>query len=175
MIRKEVTLLVLISFIFPLIRDTLETQLPTPVKMRLRNGDKLETYILCFTEHGFITWNSSIYNPEKDFEKFAEYYTYEELHHIKMPGRLNPLPAIVGTTVGVINLGGASDSEDLGAAAGAVFLISLGVIVSFFTIFIPRSFAPTKKTDVKKFPEKYYMYHSEVPTVAAEFIAKYEK
>lgn len=175
MVRRLITILLFFSLILPILADSSITQLPTAVTMKLKNGDKLKTYILCFTDHGFVTWNSTVYNPDQDMDKFAEYYSYEQLDHIKMPGRINLLPAILGSTIGVINLGSFDESEDLGPAIGAVFLISLGAVVSFLTIFIPRSLAPTSKLEAEKLPKKYSVYQTEVPTVVSEFIAEYEK
>jgi len=177
MIKKliSIILIVLISFNY-LMSDTGRLTLAKPLTLELKNNRKFKTYLLCFTEKGFVVWNSS-YKPKlSDISKHAEYYTYDELEYFKLGGKMNFIPLAIGGTLMVAQVASVDEHDENGA--GIVLAIITGlvsIIITFVTIFIPRRYEPVKESQVKRFPSKYIAYKNDIPEELKKFIATHEK
>lgn len=177
---KKIALIILliVSLVIPLLSDSLVIKLPKPVTLKLINGKKYKTHILCFTDKGFVTWNSTVFNPEENFENYAEYYSYSQLDYIKVDGSLSLWPLAIGSSIAAISIlsyDSGNNSEDFGPLILASLSSTVGVLWTLLTPLVPRSFCPMGKYEAEKIPEKYYLYKDNIPEVVSEFIAEYEK
>jgi len=177
---KKITLIILliVSLVIPLVSDAVINQLPKPVTLKMLNGKKHKTHILCFTEHGLVTWNSTFYNPKEDVEKFAEYHSYCQLDYIKVDGSLSLWPLAIGSSIAAISIlsyDSKNNSEDFGPLILASLSSTVGVFWTLLTPLIPRSFCPMGKYEAEKLPEKYYLYKDNIPEIISDFTKKKEK
>ena len=78
---KKLFILVLISVIFlnPIYSILTDINLAQPLKIKLNESKKFKTHLLCFSDKGFVIWNSSYYFNKNDIPKYAEYHSFEEL------------------------------------------------------------------------------------------------
>jgi|GEM_PF-2599676 len=177
MIKKliSIILILLISFNY-LLSDTGRITLAKPLTLELKNNKKFETHLLCFTEKGFVVWNSTYNHALSDISKHAEYYTYDELEYFKLGGKINFIPLAVGGTLALAQVASVDEHDENGVGIVLAFITCLGsILVTFITLFIPRRYEPNKKSQVKRFPSKYIAYKNDMPEELRQFIKEHEE
>jgi hypothetical protein len=177
MIKKliSIILILLISFHY-LLSDTGRITLAKPLTLELKNNKKFETHLLCFTEKGFVVWNSSYKHKLSDISKYAEYYTYDELEYFQLGGKMNFIPIAIGGATIITGVAFPKKNDESGAGLFNVLFIGLGcVLVTFITLFIPRRYQPHRESEVRRFPSKYIAYKNDIPEELKKFIAIHEK
>ncbi len=178
---KKLFLLILINVKFSnyLYTDITDIELAKPLKIKLNNYKKFETYFLCFTDKGFVIWNNSYNFTIEDISKYAEYHSFEELEYFQLKGKLNLFPLIIAGTVGTTLLLSAKD-EDYRSFLSIFFISGIvvfgGILLTFVSImFKPRQIKPKEVNNLDKFPQKYYTIHNDLPNELIEFIKFYEE
>lgn len=177
MIKKliSVLLIILISFNY-LLSDTHRITLAKPLKLELKNHKKFETYLLCFTEKGFVVWNSYYKHKLSDISKYAEYYTYDELEYFQLGGKMNFIPIAIGGATILTQVAFPKKNDESGAGIFNAFFIGFGcALLTFITLFIPRRYQPRKESEVRRFPSKYIAYKNDIPEELKKFITTHEK
>ena len=174
---KKVLLIILICVLFLnyLYSDVGNISLSKPLKLKLKGSKKFETYLLCFSEKGFVIWNSSYFFSLEDIPKYAEYHTFEELEYFKLSGKISLYPLAIGGAIILIQIASFDEhSEDMG-----IFLLPVvglcSVLCTFFTIFFPRRAKPDTKREIEKFPKKYCTYKDHLPDELLKFISSHEE
>ena len=179
MIRKWFLIILICEiFINQLYSNIDNIDLAKPIKIKLNNYKKFETYLLCFTDKGFVIWNSSYNFTIEDISKYAEYHSFDELDYFQLKGKLNLFPLIFAGTLGTTLLLSVKD-DDYRSFIGAFIISGIavfgGILYTFVSMFKPRLIKPKEENKVDKFPQKYYTFHNDLPNELIEFIRLHEE
>ena len=153
---KILNVLVIFTFSFNfLIAEISNIKLKDPIKVKFKNIKNSKTHVLCLTEKGFVTWDTSIFVIE-DISKFANYHSYEELEYFQLKGKRSLLPiAIAGSLIYLVTHSSITSDRDrqdyerfyanyiTGLLTGLLFLISL---------VIPRNSKLSSTKEIEEFP-----------------------
>lgn len=177
--QKFLIFFLLFTTSFSLIFSEVErANLSKPLKLKLKGQEKYKTYLLCFTDKGFVTWNSTFFT-EDNIPKFAEYHSFDELSYFQLGGRFSFKPILIGGAfVGGTALLTLLDDDREDDFAFTYFAILGGLISSALTllsIFIPRYSRPNSEIKIEKFPKKYVTFKEAIPPALQEFIDLYEE
>ncbi len=179
---KKIILCLLILFIFS---GLYPSELFELVSIRMQDGSKRTSQILCIGKSGLIVWNSRLPYEAELINVHAEYISFKKIKKIQADNYMSIIPLTIGFFTGVVLVASQfinkpEDAEDaFYRGFGAIFLFGLSVAVGAFgtalSVVMPRRYN-ANEFETKRIASKgRIIFRNNFPPEIAKMLAKYEK
>lgn len=179
---KKILLCLLILF---LLSSLYPSELFEVVKIRMKDGSKRTSQILCCGKSGLIVWNSRLPYKAEFIKTYAEYISYNKIKNIQAKNYMNVLPLAIGFYTG-IGLAltqflkkpeTAEDAFYSGFGAIILFIVSVstGIICSAISVVMPRRYKADVFSKKRIASKNHIIFTNNIPPEIKAMLLKYEK
>ena len=181
MTLRKIILCLLILFIFS---GLYPSDLFELVSIRMHDGSKRTSQILCIGKSGLIVWNSRLPYDAELINVHAEYISFKKIKKIQADNYMNIIPLTMGVYTGIVLAFiqfayKPENAEDaFYTAFGAIFLFGLSVAVGAFgtalSVVIPRRYKANEFETKRIASKDRIIFRNNFPPEIAAILAKYE-
>lgn len=179
---KKIIICTLILFI---ISGLYPSDLFELVSIRMQDGTKRTSQILCIGKSGLIVWNSRLPYDARLVNVHAEYISFKKIKNIQADNYMSVVPITIGFFTGVA-LAFAQfmikpkDAEDaFYKGFGAIFLFGLSTAIGAFgtavSVVIPRQYKANEFETKRIASKDRIIFRNNFPPEIKAMLAKHEK
>ena len=153
--------------------------------MKMNDGSKKNSQILCCGKSGLIVWNSYLPYKKESINIYAEYIPYNKIKQIQVDNYISFFPLTfgfyTGTGLAIIQFMQKTETSEgdfykgIGAVIAFIFCITAGALGSALSILIPRNSKANEFSKKKIASKGYIMFTNDFPPEITAMLAKYEK